>query len=65
MFRKLRQQSTYHLMLLPSIILVFIFSYIPFTDSSLHFKSTILALALTRLGSGGTILLTCLVSLTL
>jgi putative aldouronate transport system permease protein len=38
MLRKLRQQRTYHLMLIPSIILVFIFSYLPFYGLVIAFQ---------------------------
>ncbi|CAH1208234.1 putative multiple-sugar transport system permease YteP [Paenibacillus auburnensis] len=38
MLKKLKQQSPYHLMLLPSIILVFIFSYIPFYGLVIAFQ---------------------------
>lgn len=38
MLKKIKQQSPYHLMLLPSIILVFIFSYIPFYGLVIAFQ---------------------------
>lgn len=38
MLKKLKQQSPYHLMLLPGIILVFIFSYIPFYGLVIAFQ---------------------------
>lgn len=38
MLRKLRQQRAFHLMLVPSIILVFIFSYLPFYGLVIAFQ---------------------------
>ncbi|WNS40744.1 ABC transporter permease subunit [Paenibacillus sp. MMS20-IR301] len=38
MLKKLKQQSPYHLMLLPSLALVFIFSYIPFYGLVIAFQ---------------------------
>ncbi|MBT2293210.1 sugar ABC transporter permease [Paenibacillus albidus] len=38
MLKKLKQQSPYHLMLIPSIALVFIFSYIPFYGLVIAFQ---------------------------
>ncbi|WP_419871814.1 ABC transporter permease [Candidatus Pristimantibacillus sp. PTI5] len=38
MLRKLRQQRAYHLMLLPSIIIIFIFSYLPFYGLVIAFQ---------------------------
>ncbi|OMF28175.1 sugar ABC transporter permease [Paenibacillus sp. FSL H8-0259] len=38
MLRKLRQQKVFHLMLFPSIILVFIFSYLPFYGLIIAFQ---------------------------
>jgi putative aldouronate transport system permease protein len=38
MLKKLRQQRAYHLMLIPSIVLVFIFSYLPFYGMIIAFQ---------------------------
>lgn len=38
MLKKLKQQSPYHLMLLPGIVLVFIFSYVPFYGLVIAFQ---------------------------
>ncbi|PWW07291.1 putative aldouronate transport system permease protein [Paenibacillus cellulosilyticus] len=38
MLHKLRQQKAYHLMLIPSVLLVFIFSYIPFYGLVIAFQ---------------------------
>ncbi|UQZ35205.1 protein lplB [Paenibacillus sp. PK3_47] len=38
MIKKLKQQSPYHLMLIPSLVLVFIFSYVPFYGLVIAFQ---------------------------